>query len=120
MNEETDRTAAAAAIDAQFTTPRSKTFAQGAAATTDYIIVAAYRRHVADQLASGEVTIPGGRLLTRYVGKTEANVNVMRTRTRAALEDKILSGDVGPFVFETADVVQPDDGWFVATDLWTY
>lgn len=120
MNEETDRQAAADAIDAQFTSPRSKTFAEAAAATSDHVIVAAYRRYVADRLGSGEVTILGGRMLTRYVAKTEANANVMRTRTRTALEDKILSGDVGPFVFESADVVQPDDGWFVATDLWTY
>lgn len=120
MNEETDRQAAADAIDAQFTTARSKTFAEGAAATSDYIIVAAYRRYVDDQLASGEVTISGGRLMTRYVGLTEANVNVMRSRTRTALEDKILTGDVGPFVFESGDVATPDDGWIVATDFWTY
>lgn len=119
MNEETDAAAARTAIDAQFTAPRATDFAGAATKTTDHIIVAAYRRFVDDRLGSGEVTILGGRLLTRYVAKTESNLNVLRIRTRAAIEDQILSG-VGPFTFETADPPEPDGDWYSAADIWTY
>lgn len=88
-----------------------------------YMVVALSRRYVPERRASGEVTVRGGRLSTRYIAKSVVNAREMRRRTTEVLEDKALTttaGDVGPFVFESADPFQPDEGYEVATDLWTF
>lgn len=77
------------------------------------------RRFVADRLGSGEVTIPGGRLLTRYVSKYVSNCREIRRVVTATLEDKAI-GATGPFVFEADEVIGPDDGWFSGADSWTF
>jgi len=90
---------------------------------TKYVLVAISRRYVPERRASGEVTVPGGRLSTRYIAKSVADGRTMRQRTTDVLEDKILTtaaGEVGPFVFESGDPFQPDETFQVATDLWTF
>ena len=90
---------------------------------TSYMVVAISRRYVPERRASGEVTVPGGRLSTRYIAKSVVNGREMRRRTAAVIEDKILTatgGDVGPFVFESGDPFQPDETYQVATDLFTF
>lgn len=120
----TDSATITAAINAKFTTPPVMTFKQSQTATEDHIVIFVSRRYVADRLSSGEVTIPGGRVATRYVCLTEANLDVYRDRVKAALEDQILAGGVGPFTFESADQVslEPSGGvdWFISADTFTY
>lgn len=122
MNPEADATAIIAAINAQFTTVRAFDMSDDDVKSidVDHILVTVSRRYVDEQLASGEVPIPGGRVVTRYVAKTIANVYTLRSRTAAAIEDQILTGDVGPFSFESDEVPGPDDGWISAADVWTY
>lgn len=113
-----------AAINAQFTSTRAYLFGDTAVPTltTDHILVLVTRRYVPERRASGEVTIPGGRVVTRYVSKRADNIPTLVAKTAAALEDKILAfdgGEIGPLVFETHDPVAPDDTWSVATDTWT-
>lgn len=120
MSGATDAAAIKTAIDAKFTTPRVVDLAGAKSATKDYILLFVSRRYVADRLGSGEVTIPGGRVVVRYVCLAEANVSVMRDRARAALEDVILPGGVGPFVFESETLTDDDGTWFVGADTFTY
>lgn len=121
----TARSAIAAAIDAKFTTPRVLTLKQAQTATADYIVLFVSRRYVDKQLASGEVSVSGGRVIVRSCCTTEANLDVFRARVAAALEDQIVAGDVGPFVFESeADDTDLDDTigttWFVTDSRWTF
>lgn len=122
MSLATDAAAVIAAIDAQFTTKRAYELGDPALAslTTDYIVVLVFRRYVPGRRASGEVTLPGGRVVTRYVAKRAGNLRVLRERTTTALEDRILAGDVGPFVFENSGTVDQDGDWLVDSDNWTY
>ena len=81
------------------------------------------RRYTEGRRGSGEVTSPGFRLVTRAIAKSVDDAREIRRRVVAALEDKILTstaGEIGPFVFETSDPVQPDQGYFVADDTWTF
>ena len=121
MTEQDVATAVLAAINAQFSTVRAYELTDPAvkALTTDHVLVVTARRFVPDRLASGEVTVPGGRVVTRYVAKTAGNVRNLRAKTAAALEDRILGG-IGPFVFESEDAPDMDGGWVVATDTWTH
>lgn len=119
MSQATEAAAIRAAIDAQFTIARTLDLADAKNTGTDHILVFVSRRYVDDKHASGEVTIPGGRVVTRYVALKESNVSVMRERTAAALEDRIISG-LGPFTFESGDDIDTDDKWFVSEDVWTY
>jgi hypothetical protein len=116
-----ETTAICGAINAQFSTTSPAVAPDKAAAlTTDHVIVFVSRRYVPDQLLSGEVTAPGGRVVTRYVSKSVANLSNTRDKTRAALEDK-FAGSLGPFEFETEDPITDEaDGWYVAADSWVY
>lgn len=111
-----------AAIDAQFATPRVVSLEDAPHVQVDHILMFVSRRFTADRRYSGEVTVPGGRVVVRYVAKTGDNVRVMRARVFAALEDHILTAptEVGPFTFETEDDIAVDEGWFVASDTFTY
>lgn len=113
-----------AAINAKFTTPPVLTLKQAKSASRDYINVFTSRRYVADRRVSGEVTMPGSRVIVRCVCKTEANLDAFRARVTAALEDQILAGDIGPFVFETEDLIDPDEAdgtdWFMSESAWTF
>ena len=123
----TATTAITTAINAKFvgTTP-VKTLAQAKVATTDYIVLFVSRRYVDKRLASGEVSVPGGRAIVRSCCLTEANLEVYRTRITAALEDQILAdGVTGPFCFESESEATDDDAtlgttWFVADSHWTF
>lgn len=118
-------TAILAAINAQYgSSQRAYIFGDARVATlsTDHILVLVTRRYVPERLASGEVTIPGVRVVTRYISKRGDNIPPLVAATRTALEDKILTftgGYIGPFVFEAHDPATADETWFVATDNWT-
>lgn len=120
MSQTTTAAAISAAIDAQFATPRVVSMTEAASRTTDHIIVFISRRYTEGRLASGEARVIGGRVITRYITKDDGNVRVMRERTAAAVEEKFLPGSDGPLAFETSTEVEEDDGWFVASDSWTY
>lgn len=92
---------------------------KAAAQTSDHIIVFVSRRYTGGFRASGEESVPGGRVVIRYVNKSVANLSNNRDKARAVIEDKAV-GNLGPFVFETENPVGEDDGWFVASDSFTY
>lgn len=73
--------------------------------------------------ASGEVSVDGYRIGVRYVAKATNNARNMRALTLATLRDKILTADgaeVGPFVFESAEAIVPDDGYQSGSDVFTF
>ena len=120
----TAQDAITAAINAKFASPPVLTLAQSKAATSDYINVFTARRYVPTRRMSGEVPIPGNRVVVRCVCKTEANLDVFRVRVTAALEDQILAGDVGPFTFESETFIDPNEvdasDWYLSESNWTY
>lgn len=122
MTQATAAAAVIAAINAQFSGPRAYDMSDPAVKTlaTDHVLVTVSRRYVPDRRESGEVTMPGGRVMTRYVARTVGNVYELRRRTTAALEDQILPGDVGPFTFESDETPGPDEGWVSGADVWIY
>lgn len=120
MTTASETTAICGAINAQFTlTDPAISPDQASTQTADHVIVFVSRRYTGGFRASGEESVAGGRVITRYVSKSVANLSNTQAKTRTALEDKAI-GDLGPFVFETEDPVSDDDGWFVASDSWTY
>lgn len=123
MTEATDAAAIIAAIRAKLPAGKSAFELSDPAVknlTTDHVLVITSRRYVDERLGSGEVPLPGGRVLTRYVALTAGNLRLLRAATTAALEDQILTGDVGPFTFEVSDPPDDDDGWITGADTWTY
>ena len=124
MSQGDESAAIIAAINASFTTPRAFDFDTARTLTAEsYVIVSVSRRYVPERRASGDVTVPGGRLMTRYVAKKVANVYALRATVTALLENKMLplGGDfIGPFSFEADETVGPDDGYYSAADFWTY
>lgn len=127
MSQADDLAAVLAAINAKYPS-RTRAYSFGDAAvkslSSGHILVLVDRRFVPDRLMSGEVPLPGGRVFTRYVGTSEADVYAFRAATASALEDKILPGGLGPFSFEGSDSIddEVDSGttWFTAADTWTY
>lgn len=109
-----------AAINTQFATDAAISLADAAGMASDHILVFVHRRFTPGRMLSGIERIRGGRVVTRYVATDEDNVHTMRDRVATALENQTLAGDVGPFVFESADTLQMDDGWFTAADSWVY
>ena len=88
-----------------------------------YVVMDLSRRFVDSFRGSGEASVTGGRLGTRYIAKSLTDAREMRRRVTAALEDKVLTstaGEVGPFRFETSDPFVPNQGYQVAEDLWTF
>ncbi len=122
----TATTAITTAINAKFATAPVKTLKQAQTATTDYVVLFVSRRYVDKRLASGEVSVPGGRVIVRSCCLTEANLEVFGARVTAALEDQILAdGVTGPFVFESESDATDDDvtlgtTWFVRDQHWTF
>ena len=119
-----DQATIAAAINAKFTSPPVLSLKDSQSTTKDYINVFTARRFTPERLASGEVTIPGGRVVVRCVCRDEENLDVFRARVVAALEDHILADDLGPFVFESEDFADPDSeiatDWYASESTWTY
>lgn len=85
-----------------------------------YTQVDVSRRFVPERRLGGDVMVPGSRLVTRYSARSVSDLREIRRLTMTALEGVILSGDVGPFVFESEDPMQTDDGWLTAADAWTF
>ena len=89
-----------------------------------YVLVDLSRRFVAGRLLSGEARTKGWRLGTRYVAKLTADARTLRQRVTNTLENRIIrtpAGDeVGPFVFESAEAIRPDDGYQSGSDVWTF
>ena len=124
MSQETDAAAIIAAINAQFSTPRAFDLDDAKTQTENHVIVFVLRRYVDGKMSDGSASARGGRVVTRYVGKSVGDVRNMRERTTSALEEKTLSGDVGPFSFEleqeSLTFDSDDGGWFVAADSWVF
>lgn len=88
-----------------------------------YVVIDLSRRYVDKRLASGEVSVSGYRLGVRYVAKATNDARNMRRIVTGVLEDQILTtddGEVGPFVFESAEALRPDEGYQVALDVFTF
>jgi hypothetical protein len=125
VSEATDAAAIKTAINAQFTTPRAVELDEAAAMTGDHILIFVSRRYDAGKMLDGSARTTAGRVITRYIGKRADNLQVLRERTKAAIEEKFLPGGVGPFAFENeAETLQMDltdgAGWYTAADSWTY
>lgn len=127
MSQANDLATVLAAINAKYPT-KKRAYSFGDLAvkslTSGHILVLVDRRYVPERLLSGEVPLPGGRVFTRYVGTSEADVYAFRAATTAALEDQILAGGLGPFTFEASDSIDDEvDGsttWLTAADTWTF
>ena len=89
-----------------------------------YVLIDLSRRYVEGRMISGEPRWKGYRLGTRYAAKVTDDARTMRARVTEALENKTLAtasgGEVGPFVFETAESIRPDDGYQSGADTWTF
>ena len=127
MTQADDLAAVLAAINARYPSKkRAYSFGDPAvrSLTSGHILVLVSRRYVQPTRSSGEVPLPGGRVFTRYVGTSEADVLAFRSATTAALEGQILPGDIGPFSFESEDEMDDEvDGsttWWTAATTWTY
>jgi hypothetical protein len=123
VSQETDAADILAAINAQFTTPRAFELDDAKTQTGNHVVVFVARRYVDGSMVDGTARIAGGRVVTRYVGRTVGDVHTLRTKTTAALEDKFLAS-VGPFSFEAEQeslTFDTDDGgWYVAADSFIY
>jgi len=125
MSEATDAAAIIAAINAQFATPCAVELEDAPAQTSNHIIVFVSRRPTDTARVGTSESMPAGRVVTRYVARHMVDsIRFLRDHTKAALEDRFLPGDIGPFVFEVEQEdmrYDPEDGgWFVAADAWTY
>jgi hypothetical protein len=92
-------------------------------ATASYVRLDLSRRFIPDRLGSGEATVVCGRLVTRYVGESVANVRELRRLVTATLEDKAIpagSSYVGPFTFEVEQPISPQSGTFSGADTWKF
>lgn len=123
MTQESDAAEVISAIDAQFTSPLAVDIDDAAKQVGNHVIVFLSRRYVDGKMIDGSVRAAGGRLVTRYVGRTVGDVRVMRQKTTTALEDRFLAS-VGPFSFETEQESlaydSDDGGWYVAADAWIF
>lgn len=68
--------------------------------------------------AAGAPVVDGWRITTRAVAKTEGNAREMRRRAAAGLRG-VRVGSSTPVLFESADPIAPDDGWFSGLTTWT-
>jgi hypothetical protein len=123
VSQESDAAQIIAAINAQFSSPRAFELDDARTQSVNKVIVFVSRRYVDGTMLDGSARISGGRVVTRYVGRTVSDVRNMRAKTMAALEDRFLAS-VGPFAFENEIetlALDPDDGgWFVSADAYTY
>lgn len=121
MSLASETTAICGAINDEFSASNPAVAPDEAAAQTgDHVIVFVSRRHTGFYRASGEESVVGGRVVTRYASKSVANLSNTQAKTRARLEDRTIDA-LGPFTFETEQALDPDpDGWFLAEDHWTY
>lgn len=83
---------------------------------------------VSDRYGDGQLRLGvwlgtgGYRITTRAVGATEDAAYQMRELARTALEYAVLTiGDVTttPVMFETAEQIAEDDGWWSGLTTWT-
>ncbi len=118
-------TAALAAINAQFSTPRAYSLSDvPATRPPEYVTALLIRRPGARLNAGGSTGIVGYRLRVRAVSQaSDSNVRNSLEKCRAALEFKRLTvggKSTTPIQFETEDDVSGDDGWFAAYDDYTF
>lgn len=85
-----------------------------------YVAIDITRRWVPERRFGGKVMLPGYFLTVEYHARNVHDVRSMREKAVAALEDVILSGDIGPFTFATAAEVSARDGWFDSADTFTF
>lgn len=89
-----------------------------------YVEVTVSRRFIEGSPRSdGEKTSKGWRLFTRAVARTSGNAERLHELCSEVLEFNELAVDgqrTTPLEFETADPVQPDEGWFSGAWTWTY
>lgn len=88
-----------------------------------YVVIDLTRRYTDNRRGSGEVSVLCSRLGIRFVAKSTSDARNLRRLATDVLEDKILSadaGEVGPFVFESAEPLRPDADYQVAYDVFTF
>lgn len=86
-----------------------------------YVAIDITRRWVPGRRFGSKVMLPGYFLTTEYHARNVHDVRSMREKAMAALEDVVLSGDLGPFSFAAAsEISNRDGGWFDSADTWTF
>lgn len=121
LTEEQQLAAVVAAINARYPErPRAVDSDTAAKDPRNKIVVSLYRRFVAPTRRSGIVTVSAGRITTQYAAALKATVSDFRREVRAALEEQILPGDLGPIAFESSTATEPDGDLFVGSDIWTF
>ncbi len=122
QTEEQQLAAVVAAINARYPAERPRAVDSDTAAKDprNKIVVSLYRRFVAPTRRSGIVTVSAGRITTQYAAALKATVSDFRGEVRAALEEQILPGDLGPIAFESSTATEPDGDLFVGSDTWTF
>jgi hypothetical protein len=86
-----------------------------------YVVIDISRRFTESRRYSGEVTLPGYRLGTRYCHDSVDNVRELQRRVTAALESQIIEPDLGPFDFEVeSEPIHRDSLGFTGVDDWTF
>lgn len=119
MTAESDTAAIKAALNAALPSGQAQAYEYDETpVTASYVRVDLTRRYTGRFQASGEESLPGGRLVTHYVGKSVSNVRELVRLTTATLEDKAI-GTVGPFRFEAEDPIEANAGFFEAFTFWT-
>jgi hypothetical protein len=90
----------------------------------NYIEVTVSRRFGGEQRSVASSTRGGWRVTTRSVSSVSvSNARKNAETVRAALESARLtvsSKKSTPVQFETADPIEPDDGWWSGLTAWTY
>lgn len=85
-----------------------------------FATIAITRRFVDKRRASGEVSTNGYRLVVRYAAKATNDARNMRDKSNAALEEQILPGDIGPFIWTSSQAFGPDDGYQSGSDTYDF
>lgn len=88
-----------------------------------FATVCIVRRFTAKRRGSGEVSVGSYRVTVRYAAKATNDARNMRELTTATLEDKILGSgatEIGPFIFESSQLIGPDDGYQSGSDTFTF
>lgn len=75
---------------------------------------------VAANDAAGMPVVGAWRITTRAVAKTEGNAREMRRRATVGLQGVRIATGATPVLFESADPIAEDDGWYSGLSTWTF
>lgn len=88
-----------------------------------YTELALVRMYAGEARGDGYKGTESYRVTTRQVAKTVTNARLLRSRTHTALEYVSVTANgvtSTPLMFEGAEVIGPDDGWYSGLETWTF